>query len=130
MKRLAAPMILALVSGALVACGGGDSAATPATTTVSGSTIEFEADPSGELAYTNAKVVAQAGEVTIDFNNPQGLRHDVEIEDETGGIVGETPLVSEGSVSIPVELKPGTYYYFCTVKGHREAGMEGALIAK
>jgi uncharacterized cupredoxin-like copper-binding protein len=26
-----------------------------------------------------------------------------------------------------VELKAGTYKFFCTVPGHRQAGMEGTL---
>ena len=29
-----------------------------------------------------------------------------------------------------VDLKPGTYHYYCTIPGHREAGMEGTLVVK
>ena len=35
--------------------------------------------------------------MTIDFNNPQALAHDVAIEDSSGKIVGQTELVAEGS---------------------------------
>ena len=47
-----------------------------------------------------------------------------------GEVVGQTELIAEGSDSTVVDLKPGTYHYFCTVPGHREAGMEGTLTVK
>lgn len=150
MKKLAALIVLALASIALVACGS-SSNSTTTTSSSSGeeagggaaaesgkesggaggsSTLEIETDPSGELAYTTTKASAKAGEVTIDFNNPQSLTHDVAIEDSSGKEVGKTELIGQGETSTTVNLKPGTYHYFCTVPGHREAGMEGTLTVK
>ena len=68
--------------------------------------------------------------VTVDFKNPQSLTHDVAIEDSSGKEVGKTELICEGETSTTVDLKPGTYTYYCTVPGHREAGMEGTLTVK
>jgi plastocyanin len=148
MKKLAALLVLALASVALVACGSSNSTTTTSTSSGEeaggaaaesgkesgsaggGSTVSFEADPSGELAYTTTKASAKAGEVTIDFNNPQSLTHDVAIEDSSGKEVGKTELIGEGETSTTVDLKPGTYTYYCTVPGHREAGMEGTLTVK
>ncbi len=147
MKKLAALLVLALASVALVACGGSDSSTTTSggeeagggaaaeSTKESGSegggsTVEVEADPNGELAFTTTKASAKAGEVTIDFNNPQSLTHDVAIEDSSGKEVGKTELIGQGETSATVNLKPGTYHYYCTVPGHREAGMEGTLTVK
>lgn len=96
----------------------------------SASTLKFEADPNGSLAYTTKKATTKAGEVTIEFNNPQPLEHDVAIESSSGEKIGETEIVSEGSASTTVDLKPGTYTFYCTVPGHREAGMEGTLVVK
>ena len=151
MKKLAALLVLALASAALVACGSSNDSSTTNETSSSneagggaaaesgkeagggeggGSSVEFEADPSGELAYTTTEASAKAGKVTVDFNNPQGLTHDVTIEDSSGKEVGKTELIGEGETSTTVNLKPGTYTYFCSVPGHREAGMEGTLTVK
>jgi plastocyanin len=147
MNKLAALLALALASVALVACGGSDSNTT--TTTEGGeanagaaaeggeksggggeSTVELVADPNGGLAYTTDEATAKAGKVTIDFKNPQGLTHDVAIEDESGETIGKTELIAESQTSTTIDLKPGTYKYYCTVPGHREAGMEGTLVVK
>jgi plastocyanin len=144
MKKLAALLVLALASVALVACGGSDSTTTTSTSGGGnanaapesgkeasggggGSTLEFEADPSGELAYTTSSATAKAGQVTVDFNNPQGLQHDVVIEDSSGKKIGGTDLIASEETSATVSLKPGKYTFFCSVPGHREAGMEGTL---
>jgi plastocyanin len=150
MKKLAALLVLALASVALVACGSSDSTTTTSTTNggeasggaaaaggkeaggneAGGSTVKFEADPSGELAYTTTEASAKAGKVTIDFNNPQGLTHDVAIESSNGEEVGKTDLIANEETSTTVNLKPGTYTFYCSVPGHREAGMEGTLTVK
>jgi plastocyanin len=152
MKKAAVAFALILASLALVACGGSsnDSTSTGAETTSesgaeagggnageaegksagSAAAVEFEADPGGNLAYTSDTATAKAGKVTVDFNNPQPLTHDVAIEDSSGKTIGKTELIAEGSDSTVVNLKPGEYTYYCTVPGHREAGMEGTLTVK
>lgn len=152
MKKAAFAFALLLASFALVACGSSSddsSEASTATTTEksaesggksnpsaesksagSGASVAFEADPNGGLAYTSETATAEAGEVTVDFTNPQPLTHDVAIEDSSGKTVGKTGLIAEGSDSAKVDLKPGTYTFYCSVPGHREAGMEGTLTVK
>jgi plastocyanin len=154
MKKVAALLVLVLASFALVACGGGgdDESSSTANTesskeskeSTSGAaaneggkkaggataTLEFEADPEGALAYTTTEAETKAGKVEIEFNNPQSLTHDVAIEDAGGEMVGQTELIDSGSDSTVVDLKPGTYTFFCSVPGHREAGMEGTLTVK
>jgi uncharacterized cupredoxin-like copper-binding protein len=133
MKKIAALLALALAAAALVACGGGGSTTTtetsgePAGGGATGSTLKFEADPSGQLAYTTKEVSAKAGKTTIELNNPQPIPHDVAIEDSSGKTIGKTEVITESTDSTVVNLKPGTYTFFCTVPGHRQAGMEGTL---
>ena len=152
MKKVAALLALALAAFALVACGDDDDSDTTtasdngaATTTESGggekagggggasggaTALEFEADPSGALAYTTTEASTKAGNVTVEFNNPQAVPHDVAIEASSGKTVGQTEIVTDGSGSTTVDLKPGKYTFYCSVPGHREAGMEGTLTAQ
>jgi plastocyanin len=139
MKKPAAMLAAVLAAAALAACGGGDDntttetggeATSGAAAAGGGATVAFEADPDGGLAYTSDEVTAEAGEVTIDFNNPQSLPHDVAIEDSSGETVAKTDVISDSSTSTTANLKPGTYTFYCTVPGHREAGMEGTLTVK
>jgi plastocyanin len=95
-----------------------------------GGSLAVEADPSGNLAFTSEKLSAKAGKDTIEFTNESPVPHDVVIEAENGEELGGTEVTSEGSETAEVELKPGTYTYFCSVPGHREAGMEGTLTVK
>lgn len=95
-----------------------------------GGTVAVEADPSGNLAFTSGEISAKAGKDTIEFTNESPVPHDVKIEDENGKELGGTEITQEGSDTAEVELKPGTYTYFCSVPGHREAGMEGTLVVK
>lgn len=149
MKKTAVALVLILATLGLVACGGGDDSDTTTNTNTAETTTEgnaggeaegksagsanaiaFEADPAGGLAYTTDKVTAKAGKDTIDFANPQPLMHDVAIEDASGKTIGKTEVIAEGSDSTTIDLKPGTYTFYCTVPGHREGGMEGTLTVK
>jgi plastocyanin len=128
---------LALVPAALglAACGGSDSsssstAASSTTPAASGATVKFEADPSGQLAFTQTEVSAPAGTDTIEFNNPASLTHDVVIEDADGNQVAATDQIQGSSTTTTADLKPGKYTFFCSVDSHREAGMEGTLTVK
>ena len=68
--------------------------------------------------------------MTIEFNNPSSLTHDVVIEDADGNEVASTDMIAGGTTSTDAKLDPGTYTYFCSVDGHRDAGMEGTLTVK
>jgi plastocyanin len=149
MKKAAALLVLTLVSAlVLAACGSSSDSSSESTSSSTESTqsgggggksgspsaaataLKFETPSGSELAYTTKSATAKAGNVTIEFDNQQSISHDVAIEDSSGKTVGETELVSAGSANAEVDLKPGTYTFFCTVPGHREAGMEGTLTVK
>lgn len=138
MKKFAVLLAMLLAAFAIVACGDSDSDTTSdtgAATTTEEKTEEagggsgelaFEAD-SSDLAYTEESATSEAGKVTVKFNNPAPIPHDVAIEDEGGKTIAKTAVISEDEDSTTVNLKPGEYTFYCSVPGHREAGMEGTL---
>jgi plastocyanin len=149
MKKFAALFALLLAALALVACGSSTSStetsseeSAPAKESEKsegeeessagggGASVEIEANPEGNLEFATKSATAEAGKVTVDFKNESATPHDVAIESEGGETLGKTEIIAEGSDSTTVNLKPGTYHYFCTVPGHRQAGMEGTLTVK
>ncbi len=94
-----------------------------------GGTVKLAAAET-DLAFDTTELSSKPGAVTIDFDNPSAIPHNVEIEDEGGEVLGGTETISSSEESATVELEPGTYTFFCSVPGHREAGMEGTLVVK
>lgn len=149
MKKALPLLALVLSSIALVACGGSSDNNSTASTPPGaakgpgantgggggggggGATVNLSADPSGALSYDTDSLSAKAGNVTIDFDNPAAIQHDVSVEDSSGQELGTSDLISQSKTTLDLtNLKPGEYTYFCTVPGHREGGMEGTLTAK
>ena len=89
-------------------------------------TLKLAANPAGQLAYTTKSLSAKAGKVTVDFSNASPVEHDVAFA-QGSTVAGQTPVFTGGSKTLTLTLKPGTYTFYCTVPGHRAAGMEGTL---
>jgi plastocyanin len=92
--------------------------------------LSLEANAAGQLKYNKTSLTAKAGKVSIDFTNMAPEDHNVTVESSSGEKVGATPTFQGGSKSLSLNLKPGTYKFFCSVSGHRTAGMEGTLTVK
>ena len=93
-----------------------------------GGTLKLAADPT-QIAYTTKALSSKPGKVTIDFDNPAPIQHDVAIARGSQQLA-KSPLVSNGSTSVTAQLPPGKYVFYCTVPGHRQAGMQGTLTVK
>jgi uncharacterized cupredoxin-like copper-binding protein len=98
----------------------------PPSSPAAATTLKLAANPAGQLAYTTKQLGAKAGKVTIDFSNSSPVEHDVAIA-QGSAVAGQTPVFTGGSKTLTVTLKPGKYSFYCTVPGHRAAGMEGTL---
>lgn len=106
------------------------SQAATATSGAGGQTLALAANPEGQLSYNTKTLTASAGKVTIAFTNMSPLMHNMNVESSSGQTLGSTPTFQGATKSLTLDLKPGTYKFFCTVPGHRQAGMEGTLIVK
>jgi plastocyanin len=149
MVRRSVALSVALAALLLTAgCGGSSNnspatsaPAAPATTSSStstsssggatkGETLSLAANAEGQLKYDKASLTAKAGSVSIDFTNASSLPHNVTVESSSGAKVGATPTFQGGEKTLSLNLKPGTYQFFCSVPGHRQSGMEGTLIVQ
>lgn len=113
----------ALVVGSLVFAGcGSDSGGTPYVAPT-GPAIKTLSISAKNFAFTPSALSAPAGILQIDLTSSAGT-HDLVIE----GLPGFQLEVSDGGhTSGKVLLKKGKYTFYCSIPGHRSAGMEGTL---
>lgn len=106
--------------------------ATQKTAAAANGKLAIDVVPSGQLAYTVSKATATAGALEIDSKNPTSTPHDIAIQQGANGpLLGQGATVTSGGVSkVSVNLKPGTYTFYCTLPGHRAAGMVGTITVK
>jgi plastocyanin len=102
-------------------------AGTPAPTGGAAQVVKLAANPTGALSYNTTALTAHPGKVTIEFTNMAPLEHNVTVESSGGAKLGATPTFSGGTKSVTLDLKAGAYSFFCSVPGHRQAGMQGTL---
>ncbi len=126
-----------LAVAALAGCGGsGSSSASHATGTgvtsrqASGDALQLAANSSGELSYSTTSLKASTGVFTIDFTNYSPLPHNVTVALSTGKVLGATPTFHGGTKALRLNLTPGTYTFYCSLPGHRSAGMQGVLLVR
>jgi uncharacterized cupredoxin-like copper-binding protein len=88
---------------------------TARSTTVDVSEVEFK--------IKLPKTSLPAGSYTFDVKNDGKIPHDLVVNGS--GVNEKTPLIDAGkSSSLKVDLKPGTYDVYCSVPGHKQAGMD------
>lgn len=116
-----------LLAGALVssACARGDGGGTggggpiteaPTDADVSVSASEFTFEPSDLTAPANTPV-------TIQIRNDGTIEHDFTIDEANVTVVVKPTEARTAEINLPA----GVYTFYCSIPGHRAAGMEGAL---
>jgi plastocyanin len=133
--RVVVTALLGAAALAAAGCGGDDEGGTPAPppppqaspppAAEGGTTLRNDADPT-QLAFEKRALTAKANRITLVMDNPSATPHNIALEGP--GVSKQGEVVSRGGTSeVTADLKPGKYTFYCSVVGHREAGMDGTL---
>jgi plastocyanin len=116
-----------MLAAALLVAGGGASAIASTAHTAGAHSVAIAANPTGLLKFVKSSITTTPGSVTITFTNKSPLPHDVVLINSKNKVLGKTPVFSKGTKSFKVTLTAGKYIFYCSVPGHRQAGMQGTL---
>jgi len=144
MRRSSFSVVVSLVAlaGLFAGCGDGDDAEEPAAPAEStehsvpgehGGSSDT-ADGSRRIAvsaksfsFDPEEIIVTAGEKVAIVLTSKDIEHDFTIDDLDAHVVAEAGETATGGFRAD---KPGRYSFYCAVSGHRQAGMEGTLVAK
>jgi len=109
------------------ASAGGNQQA-PSTAGGQAETLDVASPADGSLVFQPNGLEAKPGNLTINYDNPSQVPHSIAVATANGNVLGETQPATGGTQTLDVpDLAPGKYIFYCTVPGHREAGMQGDL---
>ncbi len=100
------------------------------TTTPAGKTTDLSVSSpaDGSLVYQPNGLQAQPGNVAITYDNPSQVPHSIAVATANGNVLEQVQPFTAGKQTVTLtNLAPGKYVFYCTVPGHREAGMQGDL---
>jgi plastocyanin len=124
---LLAGLLLGVV--VLTGCGGGGGGGGgSAYVEPKGASTETIAVEAGNFYFAPKKIDAKPGIATIELTAKSGI-HDFTFDGAYPGFRLEADS-GGGTQSKKIDLKPGTYTFYCSITGHRAQGMEGTLTVK
>jgi len=95
---------------------------TAATTTTASAATEMPATET-EFKIALPKTTVAAGSYTFEVKNDGKIEHDFVVKGE--GVDEKTPTIGAGkTATLKIDLKPGTYDVYCSIPGHKQAGMD------
>jgi plastocyanin len=91
-------------------------------------TLDVSSPADGALVFEPSGLEAKPGNLTIHYDNPSQVPHSIAVATANGNVLGETQPAAGGTQTLDIpDLTSGKYIFYCTVPGHKEAGMEGDL---
>jgi uncharacterized cupredoxin-like copper-binding protein len=102
-----------------------EAATTTATTTTTSAATAVPVSET-EFKITLPKSTLAAGSYSFEVANDGKIEHDLVVKGN--GVDEKTPTIAPGkSATLNVDLKPGTYDVYCSIPGHKQAGMDVKL---
>lgn len=77
------------------------------------------------LAFEPETLTATAGTITVELTAEEEVQHTFVVEE-----AGDTEVAAAAAgetATGTIDLEAGSYTFYCSVPGHRDAGMEGEL---
>lgn len=112
-------LIATTLTGLVVAaCGGGAASQPPAPAEFSVTATEFKFDPA-------TLQVPAGGEVKITLVNGGTIEHDITVDAPAFMVHVNPGETTTGTATFAA----GTYDFYCSIPGHKEAGMVGTITA-
>jgi uncharacterized cupredoxin-like copper-binding protein len=97
---------------------------TAATTTTSAATSVPVTETEFKIALPKSTLAA--GSYSFQVKNDGKIEHDLVIQGN--GVDERSPTIEPGkTATLKVDLKPGTYDVYCSIPGHKQAGMDFKL---
>lgn len=91
-------------------------------------TLDIQAQQ--QPVYTKSVFTAKAGVVNISFTSPADGNHNLNLTGPGAPyplLWGEDAGSGENHLTYAVTLQKGVYTFYCSVQGHRAAGMQGQI---
>ena len=92
--------------------------------------VDLTSPEDGSLEFEPGAIQTKPGQLTVVYDNPSPVSHNVAVEDEQAELLGTSETIAQAATELTLDMVPGEYIYFCAVPGHREGGMEGTLIVQ
>jgi plastocyanin len=126
------PAVAVLVAAVLGGCGSSGSghashdggSTTTAAGAVAGTQLQVVAK---SFAFDPSTITVKSGDNATIVLTAKDLPHDFTVTELGIHVHADGGRTVKGAVAFD---KPGTYTYFCSIAGHREAGMVGKLVVQ
>jgi plastocyanin len=113
-----------VAAAVLTACGGGGGSGGGASVSPTVAGVPTIQVTGKNLRFTPSRITAKAGRFNVRFQ-AQDIFHTFVIQGVHGELDSQPGTTAGGSFTV---TRPGTYTFYCSVPGHRAAGMQGTIL--
>jgi plastocyanin len=127
-RRAGAMLFVIAMAVGITACGGGGGSGSQGYVEPKGPSTQTISIEAGNFYFKPDKITAEPGIAKLELTAASGI-HDLRFDGAYSGFL----LEADGggaTQSKKIDLKPGTYTFYCDYPGHRAQGMEGTLTVK